>query len=210
MTTDAGQATADLVSSSIAAAAAQGTQSEPAPDVADTADAPDQLANDASRACLHCGAADNTKRCGGCRVAWFCDNDKQCLKAAWKTGHKQECKAEQAAAEKPAFGLVPSDKQENAQSSKPKALPAGMKTVPSWAQGAPAGDFDPHALQMSDSFDAQPLDEEDECTICRGAPMSRSGQGCCALECTHRYHRDWWANRNRTPRAQSLPSQPDC
>ena len=67
-----------------------------------------------------------------------------------------------------------------------------MKTVPTWAQRAPGGgDFNPHALQMSDSFDAQPLDEEDECTICRGAPMSRSGQGVMALECTHRYHRDW-------------------
>eukprot|EP01046_Picozoa_sp_COSAG06_P011098 COSAG06_NODE_624_length_13686_cov_86.804666_12_plen_180_part_00 len=48
------------------------------------------------RACDWCGASGNTKLCGGCRTKWFCDNDKKCLKAAWKNGHKQECKAAKA------------------------------------------------------------------------------------------------------------------
>ena len=50
--------------------------------------------------------------------------------------------------------------------------------------------FAPPGLQLSDSFDRQPLDEDDECAICLGDAMPRSGEGCCALDsCAHRFHR---------------------
>ena len=32
-------------------------------------------------------------RCGGCRMVWYCNKD--CQKAHWKQGHKEECKAAQ-------------------------------------------------------------------------------------------------------------------
>lgn len=40
--------------------------------------------------CSHCGSArEGLQLCGGCRSLWFCG--KECLAAAWKGGHKQEC-----------------------------------------------------------------------------------------------------------------------
>lgn len=141
----------------------------------------------ARNACTWCGATENLKRCGGCRQAWFCDNDKKCLKEAWtKGGHKQQCKAAQRSAKE-------AKERDSGSSGGPRALPAAMKTTPKWVQRGPdsggeEGEY--RGPQMSDSFDAQPLDEEDECAICMGEPMSRSGVGVCSLECTHRYHRD--------------------
>lgn len=127
------------------------------------------------KACAWCGQTENLKRCGGCRKKWFCDNGKKCLKEAWTTGgHKQECKAAQ-----------------RAKGAGTKTLPAALKTTPKWAQRAPASESaNYHGPQMSDSFDHQPLDEDDECAICMGDPMSRSGQGVVSLGCTHRFHRD--------------------
>jgi hypothetical protein len=164
----AGAAAADeLVAQGIAAAAAAVTADEP-------------VAEQEAKACAWCSATENLKRCGGCRKKWFCDNGKKCLKEAWtKGGHKQECKATQRASTSKGDG------------SGPKSLPAAMKTVPKWVQGPPASESeDFRGPQMSDSFDQLPLDEEDECAICMGDPMSRSGQGVVALECSHRFHRD--------------------
>jgi hypothetical protein len=46
------------------------------------------------------------------------------------------------------------------------AASSRSQSRPARAQRAPAaGEFNPHQLQMSDSFDAQPLDEEDECAL---------------------------------------------
>jgi len=141
----------------------------------------------APKACLHCRATEQLKRCGGCRVAWFCDQaDRACLKAAWKAGHNEECKAAQAAQQPP-----PGSKPAGAAAGG-APLPAALKTRPSFAQHAPpsAGEGGPQP-QLSDSFDRQPMDEDDECGICRGDPLPRSGVGVCALEspCSHRYHR---------------------
>lgn len=41
--------------------------------------------------CHQCGSArEGLQMCGGCKSLWFCG--KECLTAAWKAGHKQECK----------------------------------------------------------------------------------------------------------------------
>lgn len=41
---------------------------------------------------MNCAAtATKLLRCAGCKEAWFCDNDKRCLREAWRSGHKQEC-----------------------------------------------------------------------------------------------------------------------
>ena len=47
-----------------------------------------------ARACAHCGAVSGTdgvrlKKCDRCRKARYCG--RQCQKAAWKSGHKEEC-----------------------------------------------------------------------------------------------------------------------
>lgn len=42
------------------------------------------------RRCGHCGEPGATKRCGGCKLAFYCS--VTCQGAAWKAGHKQECK----------------------------------------------------------------------------------------------------------------------
>ena len=145
--------------------------------------APPEPEPEEAKVCAWCGATENLKRCGGCRKKWFCDNDKKCLKEAWTTGgHKQECKASQ-----------------RSKGEGPKTLPAAMKTAPKWVQGPPAAETsDFRGPQMSDSFDSLPLDEDDECAICMGDPMSRSGQGVVSLQCSHRFHRDCVAAlRNR-------------
>ena len=164
----AGTAADELVAHGIAAArAAAATADEPIAEDDPQAEA---------KVCAWCSATENLKRCGGCKKKLFCDNGKKCLKEAWtKGGHKQECKAAQRASA----------------GDGPKALPAAMKTAPKWVQRPPASEStDFRGPQMSDSFDQLPLDEEDECAICMGDPMSRSGQGVVALECSHRFHRD--------------------
>jgi hypothetical protein len=76
----------------------------------------------------------------------------------------------------------------------PSQLPPAMKTTPEWSRPPPGGaggggESGDVGLQLSDSFDQQPLDEDDECTICQGDPLARSGQGVVNLECAHRFHR---------------------
>ena len=46
--------------------------------------------------CFHCGGKDisrggavKLRTCARCRQVWFCG--KECMKAAWKSGHKEEC-----------------------------------------------------------------------------------------------------------------------
>ena len=131
--------------------------------------------NAAPKECTWCSATENLLRCSGCRQKWFCDNDKKCLRQAWtKGGHKEECKALR---EKPVHT--------------PVGLPAALRTVPSWTRAPTSGGTGKGGGPMvSGSYDQQPLDEDDECSICLGDPMSRSGQGICALKCSHRFHRD--------------------
>lgn len=86
-----------------------------------------------------------------------------------------------------------------------------MKTAPKWVQGPPAAETsDFRGPQMSDSFDSLPLDEDDECAICMGDPMSRSGQGVVSLQCSHRFHRDCVAAlRNRKVAFPCTACDPD-
>jgi hypothetical protein len=141
-----------------------------------------RIVSRASRACAWCGAtAPGAKllRCTGCKAKWFCDNDKQCLKKAWtKGGHKDECQANTQTQPQPATPAAPL-----------RSLPPAMTEPPAFARPPPTGGVAPPPLQLSDSFDAQPLDEDDECAICHGDAMSRSGAGECTLPCHCRYHR---------------------
>ena len=126
-------------------------------------------ANACDKRCTWCEATESLLRCSGCRAAWFCDNGQKCLREAWtKGGHKEACKA--AAARQLSL------------------LPAALKTTPQFAQrttGAPS--FLP---LVSDAFDHDVLDEDDECGICKGDPLPRSGRGVVALQkCQHRFHR---------------------
>jgi len=130
------------------------------------------------RACAWCGAKGKLLRCASCKAKWFCNNEKKCLREAWtKGGHKAECKATQAAATAAAV----------------RSLPPALTETPGWARPAPAASTasgTPAAsLQFSDSFDKQPLDEDDECGVCLGDPLPRSGAGVVALGCSHRFHR---------------------
>ena len=75
-----------------------------------------------------------------------------------------------------------------------RALPPAMTEVPAWAlageSGKKSGPVAPPPVPLSDSFDAQPLDEEDACGVCRGKPLPRSGAGVVALSsCACRFHR---------------------
>ena len=80
------------------------------------------------------------------------------------------------------------------------ALPSVLKQTPDWARSPPM-------VQLSDSFDQQPLDEDDECGICSpgGNPMARSGQGVVTLACSHRFHRDCVAVLRRRGVASPCP-----
>ena len=136
----------------------------------------------AAAACAWCAATQpdvKLLRCGGCRQKFFCDNDKACLKHAWKSGHKQECKELQAR------------RQQQQQKAAAPQLPAAMKTIPAWATGGggtSTARSSAAGAMFSDSFDGQPNDEDDKCGICAGEPMPRSGRGVCALKCSHRFH----------------------
>jgi hypothetical protein len=72
-------------------------------------------------------------------------------------------------------------------------LPPVLRTSPRWAAPLPSDSgATPGAsghLELSDSYDRQPLDEDDACTICAGDPLPRSGQGVVNLPCAHRFHR---------------------
>ena len=103
----------------------------------------------AAAVCAWCAATQpdvKLLRCGGCRQKFFCDNDKACLKHAWKSGHKQECKELQAR------------RQQQQQKAAAPQLPAAMKTIPAWATGG-GGMSTAHSsaagAMFSDSFDGQ-------------------------------------------------------
>jgi hypothetical protein len=148
----------------------------------------------ATLTCAWCRAAGKKlMRCTGCKAAWFCD--KGCLREGWtKGGHKQACAA--IASTAAVSRAVQPKEQPKQQPKKPQTLPPAMTETPTWAGGgggggSSGGGSGPAAgmLQYSDSFDRQPLDEDDECAACRGDPLARSGVGVVHLACAHRLHR---------------------
>eukprot|EP01047_Picozoa_sp_COSAG01_P023571 COSAG01_NODE_1430_length_10325_cov_7.452376_2_plen_146_part_00 len=138
-----------------------GEAAVPTPAPAPAVEATGPAAGVAARRCTWCGAEGKLKRCGGCRAAWFCDNNKACLREAWaKGGHKQVCLAAQAA---------------RGQSRKQVgSLPPALKVAPSWSMAPPASATSQHD-KVTPTFDYLPLDEDDQCGICLGDHLPRNG-----------------------------------